>query len=84
LVVVIKGYNICKRTILSVIVTDTTTSTLTTSINLLLQYKPIDQFPDNAKQEHNYRYGINYMHHFKVKTGWPVRVLLPEKIHKQI
>ena len=52
--------------------------------NLSFQYKPIDQFPDNAAQEHNYSNGINDMHYFKIKVGWSVRIFLPEKIHEQI
>ena len=51
---------------------------------LFFQYKPVDQFPDNAQQKHGYGNGINSMHYLQVKTGWPVRVLFSEKVHIQI
>jgi hypothetical protein len=50
----------------------------------MFKYKPIDQFPDNAAQEHNDGDGIDHMHYLKIKVGWPVRIFLPEKIHEQI
>jgi len=48
------------------------------------QNKPIDQFPDNTRQEHDDGNCINGMHHLKVKTGGPVWISLSEKIHEQI
>ena len=51
---------------------------------LFFQYKPIDQFPDNTPQEHNYGDSIDNMHHLKIKAGWPAGIFLPEKIHEQI
>jgi len=54
------------------------------STKSFFQNKPIDQLPNNAAQEHNYGNGINDMHYFKIKVGWPARIFLPEKIHEQI
>jgi hypothetical protein len=49
-----------------------------------LQYKPIDQFPDNASQEHNDGDCIDGVHHLQVETGRPVWIFFSEKIHEQI
>jgi hypothetical protein len=48
---------------------------------LLFKNKPLDEFPDNAKQEHAYSNSIDNMHHFKVKAGWPVWVFFSKKVH---
>jgi hypothetical protein len=69
--------------VVKVILSLTTVITSSTN-NLFFQYKPVDQFPDDACKKHNDRNGIYYMHYLKIKTGWPVWVFLPEKIHKQI
>jgi hypothetical protein len=61
-----------------------TSATSSTFIKSLLQYKPVDQFPDNTSQEHNDGDRIDSMHHLQVKTGGPVRIFLSEKIHEQI
>jgi hypothetical protein len=67
--------------------TFTTFITSTTFFNfkkLFFQNKPIDQFPDNPRQEHDDSYRIDNMHHLQVKTGGPVWIFLSEKIHEQI
>jgi hypothetical protein len=50
-------------------------------MQLLFKDEPLDEFPDNAKQEHAYSNCIYNMHYFKIKAGWPVWVFLPEKVH---
>ena len=50
---------------------------------LFFKDEPIYQFPDDAQQKHYYGNGIYGVHYLQVKTGWPVRVLFSEKVHKQ-
>jgi hypothetical protein len=48
---------------------------------LLFEDKPLNQFPDNTKQEHTYGNGIYNMHYLKVKAAWPVWVFFSKKVH---
>ena len=50
----------------------------------VLEYEPINQFPDNTQQKYGYCNGINSMHYFKIKAGGPVRIFFSEEIHIQI
>ena len=50
----------------------------------MFQYKHIDKFPDDTQHKNGNSDGINSMHHFKVKVGWPVRIFFSEKVHIQI
>ncbi len=48
---------------------------------LFREKKPLDDLIGNTCQEHDDSDGINGMHHFQVKTCWPVRVLFSEEVH---
>jgi len=49
---------------------------------IFFQDKDLDYRPDDPNQKHNNGNGINGMHYLKIKIGGPVRVFLPEKVHR--
>jgi len=49
---------------------------------VLFQDEDFNKRPGYAGQKHNNGNGIDGMHYLKVKIGRPVRIFLPEKIHR--